>query len=76
VYKFDIVVRRPIKDIARSEVSTVFYCSRTGIVVLKPTRCTLVSVLFSMFVLIWLESGLAIGRTLFPAVVPKVYEDD
>jgi len=75
-YKLDIVMRRLITDIAMSEVSAVSYCSRTGIVGSKPTHCTLVSMLFSMFVLIRLERVLAKGQTLFPAVEPKVYKDD
>jgi hypothetical protein len=75
-YKLDIFMRRPITDIAMSEMSTVSYCSRSGIEGTKPTHCTIVSTLFSMLVLIGLERILAIGRTLFPAVVPKVDKDD
>jgi len=69
-------MRMPITDIARSEVSAVSYCSRNGIVGSKPTQCKLVSMLFYMFVLIWLERALAIGRTLNPAVIPKVCKEE
>ena len=58
---------------ARSEVSAVSYYSRAGLVGSKPTQCTLVSILFSMFVLIRVERDLANGRTLFPAVVESNY---